>query len=87
LSDDEDLDPVHLSAQLERMSSMLESTCSSLEEKNNLDLLPDNAYDWWESLKDNRRQYAKEMADRREELIATAIGKLSPAELEAIRNG
>lgn len=83
---EEDLDAVHLSAQLERMSNMLEVTCSSLEQSGNLRLLPDNAYDWWESLKDRRRREAKRLADKREELIARAKDKLSPEEWEALRN-
>ena len=85
--DDEELDPVHLSAQLERVSNILEIVCSSLEESGNLRLLPDNAYDWWESLKDRRETEAKRLADKREELIARAKDKLSPDEWEALRNG
>lgn len=83
---DEDLDPVTLSIQLERVSSILESTCSVLEDKGQLDLLPDNAYDWWESLKDGRVREAKRKAAAREELVRSAMEKLSPEELEALKD-
>lgn len=84
--DEEDLDPVTLSIQLERVSSILESTCLSLEDKGQLDLLPDNAYDWWESLKDGRNREAKLKAAAREELVKSAMEKLSPEELEALKD-
>lgn len=83
--DEEDLDPVHLSAQLERVSNILEVTCASLEESGQLGLLPDNAFDWWDSLKDSRRSAAKRMQAKREELIARAKDKLSPEEWEALK--
>ena len=86
MNDDDELDPVHLSAQLERLSNILETICVSLEEQDHLDLLPDNAYDWWESLKDSRSREAKRKAAAREELIKSAMEKLSPEELEAIKN-
>jgi len=83
--DDEELDPVHLSAQLERVQNLLEVTCASLEEQGHIDLLPDNAFDWWDALKDNRRRAAKRMQEQREELIARARDKLSPEEWEALK--
>jgi len=81
------LDPVDLCAQLARVEGLLESTCQSLEDKQQLDLLPDNAYDWWESLKDKRAREARRQAREREELVKSAMEKLSPEELEAIKNG
>jgi len=85
MNDDDELDPVHLSAQLERLSNILETICVSLEEQDHLDLLPDNAYDWWESLKENRKEAAQRMQEKRKELIARAKSKLSPEEWEALR--
>jgi len=85
--DEEDLDPVHLSAHLERVSNMLEITCQILEDKGQIELLPDNAFDWWESLKDNRATAARRMQEKREELIVSARDKLTPEEWEALRNG
>jgi hypothetical protein len=85
VSDDEDLDPVHLSAQLERMTSMLEITCQALEDQGLQDSIPDNAFDWWETLKTQRRIEAKRKAEVREELMLRAIAKLTPEELEALK--
>jgi len=85
MTDEEDMDPVHLSAQLERVSNILEVTCLSLEEQGQLNLLPDNAFDWWDSLKDSRRAAAKRMQAKREELIARAKDKLSTEEWEALK--
>jgi hypothetical protein len=83
---DEELDPVTLSIQLERVSNILESTCQCLEDKDKLDLLPDNAYDWWESLKSAREREIRKRAAAREDLVKSAMDKLSPEELDAIRN-
>ena len=83
--DDEELDPVTLSIQLERVSNILEVTCKCLEDKGQLDMLPDNAYDWWESLKDSRAREIRRKAAAREELIKSAMEKLSPEELEALK--
>ena len=82
---DEEVDAVQLSAQLERVSNILEITCSSLEEQGLLDSLPDNAFDWWESLKDRRKVEAKIKAEKRRELILRAMSKLTPEEIEALK--
>lgn len=84
---DEDLDPISLSLQLDRVSGILETVCKTLQDRGELDNLPDNAYDWWETLKDRRQAKAIALAARREELIARAMDKLTPEELEAIKNG
>lgn len=81
----EELDAVHLSAIVERLEQLLESTCQSLEDQKKLDLLPDNAFDWWESLKQKRRAYAEKMAARRGDLLASARSKLTPEEWEALK--
>ena len=83
--DDEIDDPVQLSVMLNRVSSILEATCQSLEEQGNLDLLPDNAFDWWESLKDKRLREERRKAAAREELLKSAMEKLTAEELEALR--
>jgi hypothetical protein len=82
---DEELDAVHLSAQLERVSNILEITCRALEDQGLIDSLPDNAFDWWESFKDRRQAEAKKRDEVRKELMLRAIAKLTPEELEALK--
>ena len=81
----EDLDPVQLSAQLERVESLLELTCNTLNDQEKLSLLPDSVYEWYEALLERRRAAHKRLQENRESLLASARSKLTPEEWEALK--
>lgn len=83
----EELDPVHLSAQLERTENLLITTCQRMEEGGHLAMLPDNVFDWWESFKEKQKRAAVQARIERERLAASAREKLTPEEWEALRDG